>query len=280
MPMKRTKSYVDLSRRTSPAKHVSRFLASLDTRLWSYAAGALGLATLTDALRHVARHAVLLLAGAVGTAAYRYGRDGRGGRARLRGSAPPLSALPGDVLSVAVGFLDGCDLLRCGEAGRALSRVCLDDPRPWDMLTRSLRSAAPAGCGAVAPRRRGHRRAFAFFDEATSLAERLAAAAPPGRAWLAIDGRAVDVTDFADQHPGGGELLLEFAGRDASLAYASYPHSFFARDLLDRFVAFDPSAVVGVRRHARRGNGDGGAALATMAKFGVVAGRLRRSGAG
>ena len=88
------------------------------------------------------------------------------------------------------------------------------------------------------------------------------------------------MTDFADQHPGGGELLLEFAGRDASHAYASYPHSFFARDLLDRFVAFDPSAVVGVRRHARRGNGDGGAALATMAKFGVVAGRLRRSGAG
>ncbi|KAH8044521.1 hypothetical protein JL722_14641 [Aureococcus anophagefferens] len=167
MPMKRTKSYVDLYRRTSPAKHVSRFVASLDARLWSYAAGALGLATLTDALRHLARHAVLLLAGAVGTAAYRYGRDGRGGRARLRGSAPPLSALPGDVLSVAVGYLDGCDLLR-----------------------------------------------------------------------------------------------------------------FFARDLLDRFVAFDPSAVVGVRRHARRGNGDGGAALATMAKFGVVAGRLRRSGAG
>ena len=55
MPMKRTKSYVDLYRRTSPAKHVSRFLASLDARLWSYAAGALGVATLTDALRHVAR---------------------------------------------------------------------------------------------------------------------------------------------------------------------------------------------------------------------------------
>jgi L-lactate dehydrogenase (cytochrome) len=40
--------------------------------------------------------------------------------------------------------------------------------------------------------------------------------------WIVIDDAVWDVTAFAPQHPGGDALLLKYAGRDATRAYAEY----------------------------------------------------------
>lgn len=37
-----------------------------------------------------------------------------------------------------------------------------------------------------------------------------------GAAWLAIDGNVYDVSTFAQMHPGGEQILIEYSGRDAS----------------------------------------------------------------
>ena len=34
--------------------------------------------------------------------------------------------------------------------------------------------------------------------------------------WLAINGKVYNVSDYADEHPGGPELLRERAGKDAT----------------------------------------------------------------
>jgi cytochrome b involved in lipid metabolism len=43
--------------------------------------------------------------------------------------------------------------------------------------------------------------------------------------WLIIDGVVYDVTKFVDQHPGGMDVLLENAGKDATRAFADVGHS-------------------------------------------------------
>ncbi|KAL2426175.1 L-lactate dehydrogenase (cytochrome) [Exophiala dermatitidis] len=41
----------------------------------------------------------------------------------------------------------------------------------------------------------------------------------PSDAWLVIDGTVWDVTEFAPRHPGGVDVILEYLGQDATLAY-------------------------------------------------------------
>mmetsp|Transcript_8896 Transcript_8896/g.24955 ORF Transcript_8896/g.24955 Transcript_8896/m.24955 type:complete len:85 (+) Transcript_8896:86-340(+) len=38
----------------------------------------------------------------------------------------------------------------------------------------------------------------------------------PDDAWVIVDGVVYDVTNFADEHPGGKKILLAEAGKDAS----------------------------------------------------------------
>ncbi|XP_076322461.1 cytochrome b5-like [Tachypleus tridentatus] len=43
--------------------------------------------------------------------------------------------------------------------------------------------------------------------------------------WLIICDKVYDVTDFMRQHPGGEEIILEYAGRDATVAFIGTGHS-------------------------------------------------------
>jgi L-lactate dehydrogenase (cytochrome) len=40
--------------------------------------------------------------------------------------------------------------------------------------------------------------------------------------WLVVEDEVWDATKFAPQHPGGASLILRYAGRDATKAYAEY----------------------------------------------------------
>ena len=43
--------------------------------------------------------------------------------------------------------------------------------------------------------------------------------------WVVIDGFVYDVTSWAAQHPGGQQILLSLAGKDASSAFRKAKHS-------------------------------------------------------
>ena len=192
---------------------------------------------------------------------------------------------PRDLAWQCCAYLTARDVLRCGAAGRDARDVFLAD-EPWDALRRRLARAAglrPGPRGDVSARVR-------FFREAGSAAARVAAAAAPGecvlvvrggvdaprgsieRGWgstevpcstpvedalIQVDGVAYDVTAFAEAHPGGPELLLDFAGKDASAAFRTVRHSFYAHSMLERFVRFSPERLVGGRlRGSVRGDGE------------------------
>ncbi|KAL3283525.1 hypothetical protein HHI36_006664 [Cryptolaemus montrouzieri] len=54
--------------------------------------------------------------------------------------------------------------------------------------------------------------------------------------WMIIYDRVYDITEFLDEHPGGVDLLLEYAGRDATVAFRGSGHSTTALKLLERYM--------------------------------------------
>ena len=50
--------------------------------------------------------------------------------------------------------------------------------------------------------------------------------------WFVIHGKVYDVTRFLEEHPGGDEVLLEAAGRDASNDFDDIGHSEDAMNML------------------------------------------------
>nr|XP_048322594.1 cytochrome b5-like [Ziziphus jujuba var. spinosa] len=53
--------------------------------------------------------------------------------------------------------------------------------------------------------------------------------------WFVINGRVLDVTKFLEEHPGGEEVLLESAGKDATKDFEDIGHSKAAKHLLLKY---------------------------------------------
>ncbi|KAL4278078.1 hypothetical protein GQ457_03G040010 [Hibiscus cannabinus] len=53
--------------------------------------------------------------------------------------------------------------------------------------------------------------------------------------WLVIDGRVLNVTKFQEEHPGGEEVLIEWAGKDATQPFKDIGHSKSAQKLLLKY---------------------------------------------
>lgn len=53
--------------------------------------------------------------------------------------------------------------------------------------------------------------------------------------WIIIRDMVYDVTDYLDEHPGGPELVTDFAGRDGTKDFDDFGHSGAAMELLKKF---------------------------------------------
>jgi len=54
--------------------------------------------------------------------------------------------------------------------------------------------------------------------------------------WLVIKDNVYNVTKFFDQHPGGGEVLLDVAGKDASRDFEDVGHSPEAQEMMKEYL--------------------------------------------
>lgn len=54
--------------------------------------------------------------------------------------------------------------------------------------------------------------------------------------WVAIYDYVYDCTEFLRNHPGGQDVILEYAGRDATLAFIGSGHSIGARKILEKYL--------------------------------------------
>jgi cytochrome-b5 reductase len=61
----------------------------------------------------------------------------------------------------------------------------------------------------------------------------------PGNLWSVIDKEVYDVSQWMDDHPGGPELLLQEAGKDATNAFAEVGHSLYAEGLMKDYYIGD-----------------------------------------
>lgn len=51
--------------------------------------------------------------------------------------------------------------------------------------------------------------------------------------WIVISGKVYDVTQYLDEHPGGGDLILAVGGKDATADFEDAGHTTRARSALD-----------------------------------------------
>ncbi|XP_073981538.1 cytochrome b5 isoform X2 [Rhodnius prolixus] len=56
-----------------------------------------------------------------------------------------------------------------------------------------------------------------------------------GSYWLVIHGSVHDLTNFLEEHPGGEEILMNLAGKDASECFDDIGHSYDAKTLCKKF---------------------------------------------
>lgn len=54
--------------------------------------------------------------------------------------------------------------------------------------------------------------------------------------WMVIYDYVYDCTECLKSHPGGYDILLEYAGRDATLAFISSGHSTYTKRSLERYL--------------------------------------------
>uniref|UniRef100_A0A7N0U8Z0 Cytochrome b5 heme-binding domain-containing protein n=1 Tax=Kalanchoe fedtschenkoi TaxID=63787 RepID=A0A7N0U8Z0_KALFE len=65
--------------------------------------------------------------------------------------------------------------------------------------------------------------------------EEVASHNTPKDCWLVMFGKVYDVTEFMDDHPGGGEVLLTSTGKDATEDFEDVGHSKAAREQLSKY---------------------------------------------
>ncbi|KAL9880473.1 cytochrome b5 isoform X2 [Glossina fuscipes] len=53
--------------------------------------------------------------------------------------------------------------------------------------------------------------------------------------WVVIENKVYDLTKFRDEHPGGEEVLVEVAGRDATKDFDEVGHSQDAKDMMKKY---------------------------------------------
>ncbi|CAH1130718.1 unnamed protein product [Ceutorhynchus assimilis] len=56
-----------------------------------------------------------------------------------------------------------------------------------------------------------------------------------GSVWILIHNDVYDVTPFLNEHPGGEEVLLEQAGKEATETFEDVGHSSDAREMMEKF---------------------------------------------
>ena len=91
------------------------------------------------------------------------------------------------------------------------------------------------------------------LDPSTGLAfislEEVAEHCTPWDAWTVVYDKVYDLTDYMQRHPGGAEVVMEYVGYDATIAFRGVGHSRAAFRILEKFV-------VGVLPHHQRLNYD------------------------
>ena len=65
--------------------------------------------------------------------------------------------------------------------------------------------------------------------------------------WIIINGKVYNVSAFLSEHPGGPEIILDLAGKDATEDFEDTGHSPAARETLKKFYVGEAEGAAPVR---------------------------------
>ena len=84
--------------------------------------------------------------------------------------------------------------------------------------------------------------------------------------WMSIHGKVYDITKYLEDHPGGEEVLLDRAGKEATEDFEDVGHSNEARKQLKAFEVGElpPSEKVVAGGSSGSGGGGGGMAMGVL----------------
>ena len=54
--------------------------------------------------------------------------------------------------------------------------------------------------------------------------------------WMVVLDKVYDLTEFIEHHPGGYEIMLEYAGSDATNVFLEKPHTIEAHQMLEKYL--------------------------------------------
>ncbi|KAJ3073471.1 hypothetical protein HDU98_001457 [Podochytrium sp. JEL0797] len=92
----------------------------------------------------------------------------------------------------------------------------------------------------------------------------LAAHGIPESAYIAVDGKVFDVTDFLDAHPGGRRVLLPLLGKDASREFAQFHN---ATTVMGKYAHLQVAVLDGFKAPENTNYGPESAQFGTMVAF-------------
>ena len=72
--------------------------------------------------------------------------------------------------------------------------------------------------------------------------EELRQHASPKDCWIAVRGKVYDVSLFLSEHPGGGDVVLDKAGSDATIEFDETGHTDAAVELMKQYYVADYDA--------------------------------------
>ncbi|CAO3625232.1 unnamed protein product [Cunninghamella blakesleeana] len=70
-----------------------------------------------------------------------------------------------------------------------------------------------------------------------------------GDLWLVVHNKVYDITKFVLEHPGGEEVLLDEAGKDATESFEDIGHSDEAREILEGYLIGELDETSKVHNH-------------------------------
>ncbi|KAI9307936.1 cytochrome b5 [Cunninghamella echinulata] len=70
-----------------------------------------------------------------------------------------------------------------------------------------------------------------------------------GDLWLVVHNKVYDITPFVLEHPGGEEVLLDEAGKDATESFEDIGHSDEAREILAKYLIGELDEASRVSNH-------------------------------
>uniref|UniRef100_A0A182N698 Cytochrome b5 heme-binding domain-containing protein n=1 Tax=Anopheles dirus TaxID=7168 RepID=A0A182N698_9DIPT len=94
----------------------------------------------------------------------------------------------------------------------------------------------------------------------------------PDDVWMVIHDKVYDVTKFLSEHPGGEEVLVEYAGKEATAEFDDVGHSSDAKEQMKQFLVGE---LIEADRKAKAGAG-----MTKCQRTALIAGSAMAIGAG